>query len=117
MRGSFSFGCKREKTFLVLPWGSVALLRKSRGFILNASSNEGDGRSLTDILKGRAKNPRIDTLEKIAVACEVTIFSLVTLPTAARELDDLLRYFSMFSEKEQRLLVATARAWTEVREA
>jgi transcriptional regulator with XRE-family HTH domain len=64
-----------------------------------------------DILNSRARSPRLETLEKIASALEVTVADLLAEHRRADAENEMLVAFSQLPEHDQERLLQTAQAW------
>ena len=66
-----------------------------------------------DILTGRSRNPRLDTITKIAQALHVPVSDLFD-ERADRDIRrEIMNAVSMLPEAEQRMILRTARAWLD----
>ncbi len=64
-----------------------------------------------DILNGKSRSPKIDTIAKIARALGVPVSKLFEDRQVPDLRDDLLSLFGELPERERQLLLQTARAW------
>ena len=66
-----------------------------------------------DILEGRSKSPKVDTVAKIAKALGVNAFDLFSPPGALEERKALLAVFDRLPQAERDRLLLTATAWAD----
>lgn len=64
-----------------------------------------------DILSGKSRNPRLDTIAKIARALRVPIAYLFEDRAEGAVRDQIIEVFVQLPPEEQRRLLQTARAW------
>lgn len=64
-----------------------------------------------DILSGKSRSPRLDTIVKIALALGVPASRLLEEERACGFRNQIIEVFSQLPEDEQRRLILTARAW------
>lgn len=64
-----------------------------------------------DILSGKSRSPRLDTIAKIAKALDVPVSRLFEEPREGAMREQLVSAFSRLPTDEQRRLVLTAQAW------
>jgi transcriptional regulator with XRE-family HTH domain len=69
-----------------------------------------------DILKGKIRSPRIDTIEKIAGAMHVSPLSLMRPRSDDEVRQGLLEAFDRMPAEEKKRLALTARAWLQAGE-
>lgn len=69
-----------------------------------------------DILSGKSRSPRLDTIGKIAKALNVRISDLFDDMSADEVRSQIDSVFSELDPEEQRKLVLTAQAWLSARE-
>lgn len=63
-----------------------------------------------DILSGKARSPKLETVKKLADALSVSVSALIEAPQAAGLRGDIQDVFDRLPEDEQRRLLAIARA-------
>lgn len=68
-----------------------------------------------DILKKRTRSPKLDTIAKIAKALNVTVIDLLTTGDRQAAEREILAAFAQLSPGDQEKLLATARAWSNLR--
>lgn len=66
---------------------------------------------LYDILSGKSKNPRLDTIAKIAGALGVSVASLLREKSDDEIRNQILRIIDDLPREERERLLVTARAW------
>lgn len=64
-----------------------------------------------DILKGKSRSPRIDTIHKLAKALKVPVAYLFEDRSSVDTRDQIIEIFVQMPPEEQRRLLQTARAW------
>lgn len=64
-----------------------------------------------DIINARARSPRLETLEKLAEALEITVADLLMEHRRADAENEMLTAFSQLPEHDQERLLQTAQAW------
>lgn len=64
-----------------------------------------------DILSGRSRSPRLDTVHKIAAALKLPIAELLEERNVSRLREDLLAALEEMPEQDRLRLLAVARAW------
>lgn len=64
-----------------------------------------------DILSGKSRSPKIETIGKIAKALGVPIATILEENAAASIRQDLMHLFDELPEDRKELLLQTARAW------
>lgn len=66
-----------------------------------------------DIISGKSKSPRLDTISKIAEALGVSVVTLLERQTDADLRDNLADALDLLPEEEQRRLLLVAHAWIQ----
>ena len=66
---------------------------------------------IADIMSGKSRSPRLDTLEKIAEALDTTVIDLLLDSQRGKAEQDILSAFSQLPEHDQERLLQTAQAW------
>lgn len=69
-----------------------------------------------DIVKGKSRSPRIDTLAKIADAMNIPIIYLLERRADTDTRANLLEAFSRLPEEERSRLLLTAQAWVDAKD-
>lgn len=64
-----------------------------------------------DILKGKIRNPRVDTIEKVAAALGVSPLTLMQEENDRKAQEAMMRVFLALPSVEQDRLLTTAQAW------
>ena len=64
-----------------------------------------------DIIKGKVRSPRVETLDKIAKALGVPIATLFEDASDEQLRSEIVAIYHQLPEAEQRRLVVTAKAW------
>jgi transcriptional regulator with XRE-family HTH domain len=64
-----------------------------------------------DIINSRARSPRLETLEKLAEALDITVADLLMEHRRADAANEMLAAFSQLPEHDQERLLQTAQAW------
>lgn len=72
---------------------------------------------LYDILSGKSKNPRLDTVAKIADALKVSVASLLREKSDDEIRDQILNVIDDMPQEERERLLLTARAWIASQES
>lgn len=70
-----------------------------------------------DIISGKSRSPRLDTIQKIADALDVSVSALFERKSTSALAADLLEIARQLPEDEQHKLILTARAWQSSLEA
>lgn len=68
-----------------------------------------------DILSGKSRSPRLDTIAKIANALNIDVAQLISMPTKEELKDEIYSIFSDLDSDEQEKLLQIARAWASAR--
>lgn len=66
-----------------------------------------------DIISGKSKHPRVDTIAKIADALKVPVWQLFQEREGRELLDQMISIFERLPAEERRRLLLTARAWLD----
>lgn len=66
-----------------------------------------------DILSGKSRSPRLDTIGKIAAALEVPVAVLLEEDSEADIRREIVSLFARLPEHERQRLIVTARAWLD----
>jgi transcriptional regulator with XRE-family HTH domain len=64
-----------------------------------------------DIINSRARSPRLETLEKLAEALDITVADLLMEHRRADAENEMLAAFSQLEQHDQERLLQTAQAW------
>jgi transcriptional regulator with XRE-family HTH domain len=67
-----------------------------------------------DILSGKSRNPRLDTIAKIATALQINVSQLFDLPQEPDLRAEIAELYRELPPEERRRLLATARAWKDL---
>lgn len=101
------------KTLSLILAANLRALVEERHLSMKALSKAaGGGETLVyDIIHQRAKSPKIETIERLADALDVTVAELLSDQKRATVERDLLEAFDRLGPVDQERLLATARAW------
>ena len=66
-----------------------------------------------DILSGKSRSPRLETLEKLSAALRVPLVQLLSQPSDAAKKEQIAQVFEQLPEGEQKRLLLTAQAWLD----
>lgn len=66
-----------------------------------------------DILSGKSRSPRLDTIGKIAFALRMPVSRLFQNRTSDELIEQIVDVFSTLDESDQKRLLSTARAWID----
>lgn len=69
--------------------------------------------AIYDIISGKSRSPRLETISKIANALEVPISMLFEQRTDAELRSQIIEAFARLTSDEKTLLLQTARAWSD----
>lgn len=64
-----------------------------------------------DILSGKSRNPRLDTIHKIATALTVPVYMLLEPLTAVGQRNEMMLIFELLSEEQRQMILASGRSW------
>lgn len=64
-----------------------------------------------DIMSGKSRSPRLDTIAKIAAALRVPVATLFEEQGEGELRDSIIEAVSLLSPEERRRILVTARAW------
>jgi transcriptional regulator with XRE-family HTH domain len=67
-----------------------------------------------DILSGKSRNPRLDTITKIATALEINLLQLFDIPQEPDLRAEIAQLYQDLPPEERKRLVATAKAWKDL---
>lgn len=66
-----------------------------------------------DILSGKSRSPRLDTIHKIAKALNVPVYYLFEDDMARKSRDEVLEVYGQLPPEERSRLILTGRAWLQ----
>lgn len=69
-----------------------------------------------DILKKRTRSPKLDTIEKIAHALDITVIELLTSGDTDTAIMEVVKVFQLLPPDDQKRLLMTATAWLAARQ-
>jgi transcriptional regulator with XRE-family HTH domain len=69
-----------------------------------------------DILSGKSRNPRLDTIAKIATALEINVAQLFDIPQEPDLRAEIAQLYQDLPPEERKRLLATAKAWKDLAE-
>lgn len=94
---------------------NIQLLMEERGWkpadLQRAAGYRETQSGVYDILQGRSKNPRLDTLNKIANALQVPLAHLLEPRMEASLNDEILSIYTQLDPEDRHRLLQTGRAW------
>lgn len=92
---------------------NISTLMEARGLDAAKLARRADlnPTGIYDILSGKSRSPKIETIGKIARALNVPISVIFDSDPSSRLQDDLMSIYETLPEDQKRLLLQTARAW------
>lgn len=101
------------KTLTLILAANLKAMMEERGLSMAALSRLAGANSTAvhDIIHGRARSPKLETVEKLAAALDVTVDDLLREERRAEVERDLLSACQQLGPQDRKRLLETARAW------